>query len=46
MDIFGRIILESNHSEKTINTSSWNTGLYFIHLKDDSNKTFKLIKIK
>ena len=45
MDIFGRIILESNHSEKTINTSSWYTGLYFIHLKDDSNKTFKLIKI-
>jgi len=46
MDIFGRIILESNHSEKTINTSSWNVGFYFIHLKGNSNTTIKLIKIK
>ena len=46
MDIFGRIILESNHSAKTINTSSWSDGLYFIHLKNDSNTTYKLIKIK
>ena len=46
MDIFGRIILESNHSEKIINTSSWSDGLYFIHLKGDSNTTIKLIKIK
>ena len=46
MDIFGRIILESNHSEKTINTSSWSDGLYFIHLKGNSNTTIKLIKIK
>ena len=46
MDIFGRIILELNHSEKTINTSSWSDGLYFIHLKGNSNTTIKLIKIK
>jgi len=46
MDIFGRIILESNHSEKPINTSSWSDGLYFVHLKGDSNTTIKLIKIK
>ena len=46
MDIFGRIILESNHSEKIINTSSWSDGLYFIHLKGNSNITIKLIKIK
>ena len=45
-DIFGRIILDINTSQKTINTSSWNTGLYFIHLNGDSNTTFKLIKIK
>ncbi len=45
MDIFGRIILESNHSEKIINTSSWSDGLYFVHLKGGSNTTIKLIKI-
>ena len=46
MDIFGRIILESNNSEKPINTSSWSDGLYFVHFKGDSNTTIKLIKIK
>ena len=46
MDIFGRIILESNHSEKPINSSSWSDGLYFVHLKGDGNTTIKLIKIK
>jgi len=46
MDIFGRIILDINTSEKIINTSSWSEGLYFIHLKGDSNTTIKLIKIK
>ena len=46
VDIFGRIILDINTPEKTINTSSWNVGLYFIHLKGDSNTRIKLIKIK
>ena len=45
-DVFGRIILESNPSEKIINTSSWSEGLYFVDLKGDSNTTYKLIKIK
>jgi spore coat protein CotH len=44
MDIFGRIILESNHSEKTINTSCWSDGLYFVHLKGNSSTTIKIIK--
>ena len=46
MDIFGRIIIESNNSEKPINTSSWGNGLYFVNLKGDINTTIKLIKIK
>jgi hypothetical protein len=34
-------------SENTnrISTSTWNTGIYFIHLKD-KNQTIKVIKIQ
>ena len=44
--IYGRLVLDMNSLNTTINTSSWNEGVYFIHLKDDINTTYKLIKIK
>ena len=45
-DILGRAILYLNPPYETINTSSWNTGVYFINLIGSSQKRIKLIKIK
>ena len=45
-DILGRTILSLNATNETINTSNWNTGVYFINLIDSSKKRIKLIKIK
>tara|TARA_Y100001968_G_C19444020_1_gene764226 strand:+ start:698 stop:2950 length:2253 start_codon:yes stop_codon:yes gene_type:complete len=45
-DIYGRLVLDMNSFNKTINTNSWDDGIYFIHLKDDTSTTYKLIKIK
>jgi hypothetical protein len=45
-DMLGRTILYLNVPYKTINTSSWNTGVYFINLIGSSQKRIKLIKIK
>ena len=43
-DILGKLIYTSENTNR-ISTSTWNTGIYFIHLKD-KNQTIKVIKIQ
>ena len=41
-DVYGKIIIKSNSMK--VNTSSWSTGVYFVHLRN-SNQVIKLVKI-
>lgn len=41
-DVYGKIIIKSNSMQ--VNTSSWSTGVYFVHLRN-SNQVIKLVKI-
>jgi len=43
-DILGKLMYTSENTNR-ISTSTWNTGIYFIHLKD-KNQTIKVIKIQ
>ena len=42
-DILGKLMYTSENTNR-ISTSTWNTGIYFIHFKD-KNQTIKVIKI-
>ena len=42
-DISGRLVLDSN--KKQINTSNWDSGVYFIHLEDQNRSVIKILKI-
>ena len=43
-DILGKLMYTSENTNRIL-TSTWNTGIYFIHLKD-KNQTIKVIKIQ
>jgi len=43
-DILGKLIYASENSNQIL-TSAWETGIYFLHLKD-KNQTIKVIKIQ
>ena len=43
-DILGKLLYTSENTNR-ISTSTWQTGIYFIHLKD-KNQTIKVIKIQ
>jgi len=43
-DILGQLIYTTENTNRIL-TSSWNSGIYFIHLKG-KNQTIKVIKIQ
>tara|TARA_B100000902_G_scaffold208105_2_gene198113 strand:+ start:12966 stop:15215 length:2250 start_codon:yes stop_codon:yes gene_type:complete len=43
-DVTGKIVLENNNLD-ILNTSDWNSGVYFIHLNNNTRQVIKIIKI-
>ena len=42
-DILGNLIYSG--IQQTINTTKWKSGIYFIHLKENPDTIFKLVKV-